>query len=338
MHDSPRTKYAEEYFWHRPDLKQSLENLVFKTVLGEFSPEDPLAIYLNLETLREAGIYPQVEAHEMTHLHLTTSTTLGHALMFLVSGFKDLEGFGTLYRALMLSSWEAQEGAATIAEWCVAESNRPELTLPMFLASLPEDYKQAFALFNSIAQVLLPPNCYFFKPHLANALAQFALNTEIMTKLQMMISGSCSSDEINEFLNSTSGHPQKRLRAVLQELDEPLSDHRNRRILQLYDRIREFQEVVARMLPKLLHQEEISSVQLTAEQMQFNDLLNQVFLRYFVDITGLPISAYHASEAGVQFDVLAEVWRKKSGATSHRTDTTGNLAQRLAFRPTVRPL
>lgn len=256
-----------------------------------------------MDYLKKKGIYSEVAAHEWTHLHLTTSTTIGHALMFLASsGLRGSEGYKHLYTALMLMSWEAQEGAATLTEWQVAEATRPGTTMSRFRNTLPPDYQIAFDIFNSTSQVILAPECYWMKNIVANALAQFALNIDIMPRLMLLIEpNERMVQDMGDFLNSQPGHPQKRIKRVQMELGEPSSTLRNLRCEQIYERLKEGVNIIESKFPGLLHGRNYHVSEASIEsRMLINDKLNQMFLRYFVDITGLPISVYHARDAGIQ--------------------------------------
>jgi len=329
--------------WKRPALESTLENLVFSRVLGEYKHEDYLAIYLDVNHLKEIGIYDEVKAHEWTHLQLTTSTTLGHALQFLAaSRLRRLDGYKDLYSALMLGSWEAQEGAATVTEWTVAEATRLGPSIDQFCSSMPSSYQVAFDIFNTTLQIMLAPDCYWMKSIAANALAQFALNIDIMPRLIALVAQSSTTTRdaaIGEFLNSEIGHPQKRIRRVMVECGSPYSTLRELRCGQIYERLEETLRLLQSKFPEFFNGCEYLIADAPLEsRMLVNDEINQTFLRYFVDITGLPVSVYHAKDAGMQFDALCEAFEIRTGIPFHRIDMSGDIARRASFTPTVRTL
>jgi len=329
--------------WRRPEYEETFDNLVMKRVLGLFKPDESDTVYLDEEYLRQQGIFEQVLAHEHMHVDLTTSTTIGHACMLLgAPPLRNQRDLFEVFCGLMALSWEAQEAAATMVEWSVAQSSKKNPRFEEFYDSLPAKYQEAFDLFNSITQILLPPYNYWMKPVASNALGQFALNTDILMRIAVWLEGEPSTAElVVGYMNSDEGHPQKRIRKLLKALAEPLSSKRRRSCREIAKRLKSWADTEIFLKYPHLGMPGGTFVvgKLSKEQiMLMNDSLNQIFLRYFVDQTELPIGAFHAAEAGAQFDIAAEQLRKKFGIGFRRNDTTGDIGARAKFLPRIKKL
>jgi hypothetical protein len=323
--------------WNRPDFEVTLSNIVQSRILGVFRFEDCLSIYLDVDYLKSKGIYEEVKAHEETHLQLTTSTTIGHLLMFLAASRLCLVGgYREVYEGLIEASREAQEGAATLTEWCITQRNRLNVTEDDFIKTLTAQYTEPFYSFQGVSQIVLAPECYWMKPIVANALGQFCLNTDIIKYIVPLVEGKTKTGaNLNNHLMSIDGHPQKRLRKIWEELADADTKKRTDRCIQMLERLKICWEKISVKFPTLVGDRHFISTPTREQWMLINDEINQAFLRYFVDITGLTISCYHSSDAGKQSDLLAEIFREKTGITISRNDMSNNIRKRAEFSPKI---
>jgi hypothetical protein len=145
--------------------------------------------------------------------------------------------------------------------------------------------------------------------------------------------------DMQGFLNSDHGHPQRRVHRAMSELGEPSSQCRTLRCNQIVERLRQTASLIKSKFPKLCDGRHYQVLETNREsRMLVNDEINQTFLRFFVDITGLPVSAYHARDAGKQWDALAGVFEKKVGIKLFRYDMTDDIRRRASFKPIVQML
>jgi hypothetical protein len=319
----------ETTFWH----------LLGTVSRGEYRVDQSLTIYLDVDALRASGQYEEVRAHEETHLQLTTSTTIGHALMFLASSeLVRHPVFESLFDALMKVSWEAQEGAATVTEWFLAERRDEHLDEARFIAGLPEQYKEPFDVFNTVVKILLHPDSYWMRPVLANALAQFFLNTDILQRLNLGFQGKEGGTEFRDYFDAVENHPQRRRLAVMSALGEANSDLRMHRCEEIAADLARIKDALERVCPGSIKGDTMDLACMERSQVfQLNDLLNQTFLRYFSRITSLPIGALHASEAAEQINQLVRTLEQVSGQPIlfNHFDMSRNLQLRTEFKPEV---
>jgi|LGVF01.1.fsa_nt_gb hypothetical protein len=319
--------------------EKTFDNLLRSITLGEYRIGQSRAIYLDIKYLKSQGIYDEVWTHEMTHLQLTTSTTIGHALMFLAnSGLISNPYFRDIFDFLMKLSWEAQEGAATLTAWHVAQTKNPETRERQFLDNHSKQYRDAFNIFNEVSQILLPPESYWMKPIVANAMGQFFLNTDILLKLASAFRGH-EKGNLQGYFNSTENHPQRRRLLLQSELGGPNSSKSEDRRNHMLRELENTRKRLEKMFPSFISGRQLSfSKANKSQRMKVSDELNQTFLKFFCKVTSLPLAASHSYEVGEQYDDLVKAAEEQAGKSLnhlHRFDMSRNLNLRAQFRPFI---
>ena len=107
----------------------------------------------------------------------------------------------------------------------------------------------------------------------------------------------------------------------------------------MYDALKETTEKLEKLFPDYIIWNEFHFKDIKKEEcIQINDILNQMFLKFFCEITLLPLSAFHASEAGEQYDDLIKAMEEQidySLDILYRFDISNNLKLRTEFEPFI---
>lgn len=327
--------------WYHKSYDETLKNIYKGIILGEYNVADSLGVYLDIDYLNSKGLYEEVYHHENTHLQLTTSTTMGHALMFLSTpALLSIKYFSDLFDELMKICFEAQEGAATLIQWYYHKNNFPDSTIESFINGLPATYQQPFDIFNTVAQILVPQEMYWMKGIIANSLGQFQMNTSILEILDLGFQGK-SNKSIVEYFSEVKNHPQMRVRELLKSMGEPYSKRRDRTVLNLYECLRDEVGNLSKQFPSLFKDNFFFvGKAINKEIMLINDQINQVFLKFFAEISNLPLSVYHAYQAGEQYDRLLDHIKDNKGENIKRYhfDMSRDIDMRDKFKPYVKKI
>jgi predicted metal-dependent hydrolase len=217
-----------------PDFGKTLSFYADKGLHGYYSPGESWEVYLNVKEIRSAGIYDEIYAHEHMHHQLMCSSAFGHAQQIVARLARRREGFKILEQALMQLSWAVHEGAAMLAGFhahCAGSATSKELQALTetpgytgsaagqiqlklereYLSHYHQSYEAPFLYYSALRNTLFPPNHYASVTSVfANAVGQFALNTDILPRLSAHLSGERSLS--SEYFNAVNNHPGKRAR------------------------------------------------------------------------------------------------------------------------------
>jgi hypothetical protein len=210
------------------DFSHSLMLCVSQNPLGAYFPNDHFAIYISkLLTKDDGSKFDSVYLHELTHLHLFTSTAFGHIqqiLSTIVYGLIKEIGHSLVIMsplckylsALHEAAWVVHEGAATVSSHLFRHPFSLELLQEKSYAEMPDRYARASSVFASAVGALLPLELADYGWVAANAIAQWCLNTDIIgySTNYLRTPSACGQSETYDFYNYVSelkNNPTNRL-------------------------------------------------------------------------------------------------------------------------------
>jgi len=214
------------------DSNATLIGYIAARTVGSYNPADSFSIYLDQATGGQENNW-EAYWHERTHLQLYTSTAFGHVQQIFCSLCQEYRKHGMPDAALAMfdkyasllyqSSWEVQEGAATITPYLYKNPFSLVLIRPGFYSHLPQRYADAATFLSSAVGALLSPSLAQFGYVAVNAVAQFCLNTEILRFSTEFLLSFESQSQGNSFaifdhLADGKNHPQNRLNKLISAL------------------------------------------------------------------------------------------------------------------------
>jgi hypothetical protein len=238
---------------------------------------------------------------------------------------KNAAHFKTVLRSLIDISWNSHEGAAMLVGYHTHCSKSPtarklesingrgsedyDATDAMkvqsdlereYLSNYHQKYEAPFRMFSFLRNTMLPPKMYEASTSVfANAVAQFAQNTDILPALSDFLAG--EGKLTADYLNAEENHPDRRLDKLLQ--------------IVVADRKSAYSTLGLMFSRKasLLSEHNITLDDHNSFEFERSDRakvtfvydwLNNIFLEWACEVTSLPVTALHAREIASQFDDL----------------------------------
>lgn len=330
------------------DFSSVLSGFCSWRVMGSYKPNDPWTIYLDKEFNNNKEKKEDVYYHEWMHLQLFTSTAYGHVQQLFTSFVIGLQNSGmpafslspifSFLTSLYETSWEVHEGAATIGSFLLQNPFSVKLVNHAFYSELPARYSNAASHFAAAVGALLPIELARFGHIAVNAVAQFCLNTDIITYStgywrKFKLAGQSESYDIFSHLSKDINNPQCRLYKLIGELykDEqyivPTNIKNN-----FIDSIKNFDFV------KVQKDGNVSIEAKSREQMlELQDSLNFVILKELDSL--IPGWLKYKRVIEMENDLI-ELYQshEDTGWVKHNWDSMAkDIKRRAAFRPNIKP-
>jgi hypothetical protein len=309
-------------------------------VKGSYDVSIHMAINLNIDEIKESDIYEEVYMHEFTHLHLTTSTAIGHAMQF-VAHCPESKFMVNLMSSLSTVSFDAQEGAALLTQWFFRKSRNASASMTAFKKMMPDNYKKAFDSFLFIWSRVLPDEMFGFTSIVANALGQYMLNTDILIVLERALSIGYDMT-LQEYFMSKINHPTMRMIDLANKITDDegwVFQDVKRELREVYkSAFFEVQSVCPESTTGNMLQIRVVDGNYTNESIVIRDIYNKHLLNYFYEKTGIERSVINASDVASQFRSLLKTAHEKYGLEISYSDTSSNLSARTQFKPIIRKI
>lgn len=148
--------------WFHVPLNRTFGNRAF-IAAGRYDLKYVHNIFVDKDIASDEFLYAEIVFHEQVHLHLSTSTSLGHAMQFLVH-LPEVEFINSLLEVMNSVSFNAQEGAATLAQWYIKKLNSQSETIESYTKLMPSEYQTAFNAFLFLWSRVLPNEMFEWTP------------------------------------------------------------------------------------------------------------------------------------------------------------------------------
>jgi hypothetical protein len=338
-----------------PDFGKTLSFYTRKGLHGYYDPGQSWEVYLNVEEIRSAGLYDEIYVHEHTHHQLMCSSAFGHAQQMAAQLTLRMERFRPLAKALMDISWGVHEGAAMLAGFhahCAESVTSQELQAlnaegcdmsiyrqiqakleREYLTNYHKKYEEPFRIFNGLRNTMFPPTHYATVTSVfANAVGQFAFNTDILPRLSAFLDGEKSLS--SEYFNAVHNHPGMRLLKLHSAVAADI--HHACAVLAETQK-----DKISLLLSHGISFDESGVLELDPDDHRKSalvfDWFNNVFLEWACRISGLTVVAFHSRDIARQFDDLCHrnaAFIQAAGLPSGRIDVSAH-PDRWLFTPRI---
>lgn len=329
------------------DIGSFIDSYADWRAVGAYKANEPFTIFVDKSISNESE-RKQVYMHEYTHLHMVTSTSFGHAqqvtskvLSYLVSNSASPARIEPLKKVNSLMhevAWEVHEGVATIAPYLTTNMFSHSIVEQNFFHNLPTRYQNAASVFSTAVGGLIPVELASFGYVVANAVAQYCLNTSVI-------------DFFVEYIRSWEKPSLANYYALFEHISKPL----NHPSCRLYSLVYEIAKDNKWLLPQKIKDDFINSaVKLlpcremnngsygvileTSEQLlNFQDLLNVTVLDTLECVFPNTLAYKHSAGIASRMPEITSALQSV-GIMIHydsSLDLSKDISKRARFEPTL---
>lgn len=344
-----------------PDIRMTFVAEVNNRPYGYFDPLRSLEVHLDIERIKAMGLYEEILSHEHMHHQLMCSSAFGHATQLAAQLASKLPQFNYLLKIFADISWNSHEGATMLVGFYThcSRSNAAVRWLSMvtrendayhtseamtlqadvekeYLSKYHTRYADPFHMFRFLRNTMLPPRAYDSSTvTFANAVGQFALNTDVLSKISRFLEG--KSGLSRDYLNAENNHPDRRLKKLF---DVVGADR-----LSAYKVLAEMMAEKSQLLLKhgiTLDSKGSFHLDLSDRAMVtlYQDWLNNVFLEWACRVTGLKVKHLHSCDVADEYDrILARQAKlfRRLGLAAGRFNISSH-PDRFDFKPFVKEI
>lgn len=330
------------------DCNNTLNGYTRWKSLGQFKANESFTIYLD-STIGTSNEQREAYWHERTHLQLYTSTAFGHVQQLFTSivvatkesdvpeiHIHALQKFVSL---LYETSWEVHEGSATITPYLLKKPFSSSLISPGFYSDMPSRYANSSSMIATAVGAVLPMQLASYGFIGVNAIAQYCLNTNIITYATKYLNGIDNAGQGNSYsmfgyISNSINNPSCRLYKLISEL---YNDESNRVPTAIYDL---FLRLIIRFdfvksLPDGGVKIETDSIQ---QQLQIQDCLNFCILSILDVHLPNTLKYKRVVEMKYDLDLMYKAAEENIFCKIIRNDISEDIDKRAELEPVVREL